>query len=138
MKEKRIDYVVDHFVDDNGDERDFVIAAISFDLKDEDIWASDMNCGCDFQKFQKGLKVGYSFCRPKYTDKDGVTHEDLFDECLGIEIAVGRARKNEKFAWLAEYEGDINSDTVRSFLERRVKYFKNNPASLITGYKRKK
>lgn len=138
MKEKRSQYIVDHFVDENGDERHFVIAAISYDLSDSDYVALNPDCSCEFQKFYKGVKLGYSFCRPKYEDKDGNVHEDIFDEQLGINIALGRARKNLIFALMANYEGDINTDVVKALLQRRAKYFKNNPSEYIAGFKRKK
>ena len=143
MKEKRINYLVDNFVDENGDLRHFVICAVSYEF--------DFTCvqtiGWDFDTDEeeelihnaaKGLKVGYSFCRPKYTDENGVVHEDIFNEELGCHIALGRARKNEEFALIAGYEGDINTDVVNAFLERRAKYFKSNPGAFIAGYKRKK
>ena len=138
MKEKRSDYIVDRFVDEYGDERNFVLAAISYEFNEEDVVASDLSCGCDIQNLTKGVKLGYSICRPEYTDKDGVTHKDEFNRELGINIALGRARKNSVFALMSEYEGDINSDTVWALLERRAKYFKNNPETLIKGYTRKK
>lgn len=143
MKEKRINYLVDNFVDENGDLRHFVICAVSYEFNEYGVDAiayepnieSEEVIMCDATK---GLKVGYSFCRPKYTDKNGVVHEDVFNEELGCRIALGRARKNEDFALIASYEGDINTDVVNAFLERRAKYFKSNPGAFIAGYKRKK
>ena len=138
MKEKRIDYLIDNFVDENGDERNFVICAVSYELNEkDDIAIVDYSCGCE-EPITKILKIGYSFCRPKYIDENGVLHEDKFDPERGKRIALGRARKNEKIALFAEYEGDINSDVVQALLKRRAKYFKNNPGSLIAGYKRRK
>ena len=121
MKEKRINYIVDNFVDANGDERNFVIAAVSYEFDDcIDLYDMDFVQTC-----RKGLKVGWSICNPK----------DTFNRDLGIKIAIGRARKNANFALLAADERDIN---VQAFLKRRAKYFKNDPSSLIAGYKRGK
>lgn len=139
MKEKRIDYLVDNFVDENGDERYFVICAISYEVNNVDAAITDEDCECDYyQHINKIIKLGYSFCRPKYIDKDGNIHEDKFNPELGKQIALGRARKNESIALFAAYEGDINSDVVQALLKRRARYFKNNPGSLIAGYKRTK
>lgn len=128
MKKERIEILVDSFVDANGDERNFVMAAVSevFTDDDEPIYVLDAY-GTDYQAAVKGLKLGYAICNP--TDK--------FDEKLGITIAVGRARKNAKYALLASELGYINTKLVRAFLEQEAEYFKHNPEYLIAGYRRK-
>ena len=147
MKEKRINYLVDRFIDEFGDERHFVLCAVSyeFDKKNEQIetllWKKINDNTYEDEWLMdstKGLKFGYAICRPKYTDKDGVTHEDKFDPEFGKQIALGRARMNGTFALLSDYAGDINTDVVEAFLKRRAKYFKNNPEMFIKGYSRKK
>ena len=137
MKEKRINYLVDNFVDGNGDLRHFVLCAVSYEFTyHTEVYSYEYNES--IMSCSKGLKFGYSICRPKHTDKDGVVHEDIFDPELGKQIALGRARKNEDFAMVVNYDGDINSEVVEAFLKRRAKYFKNNPEMFIGGYKRKK
>ena len=128
MKKERIETLVDSFVDVNGDTRHFVIAAISvmFDQDDEPATVSDLEykeCG----EVVKGLKLGFAICNPS----------DKFNEKLGITIAVGRARKNSKYALLASEPGFINTPLVHAFLLQEAEYFKHNPESRIAGYKRK-
>ncbi len=128
MKQERIEYLVDSFVDTNGDERHFVVAAVSevFTDEDEPTYVTDMD-GCDIQEVVKGLKLGFAICNP--TDK--------FDEKLGITIAVGRARKNSEYALVASKMRYINTQLVRAFLQQEAEYFKHNPEYKIAGYKRK-
>lgn len=128
MKKERIEYLVDNFVDANGDERHFVVAAVSemFDGESDPAYVTDLD-GFDMQDVVKGLKLGFAICNP--TDK--------FDEKLGITIAVGRARKNAEYALLASEPGYINTKLVRAFLEQEAEYFKHNPEYKIAGYKRK-
>lgn len=128
MKKERIEYLVDSFVDANGDERHFVVAAVSevFNDDDEPAHVTDAD-GFDIQNVVKGLKLGFAICNP--TDK--------FDEKLGITIAVGRARKNAEYALLASEMGYINTQLVRAFLQQEAEYFKHNPEYKIAGYKRK-
>lgn len=128
MKKERIETLVDSFVDANGDERHFVVAAVSvmFNENDEPATVVDLNddeCG----EVVKGLKLGFSICNPT----------DEFDEKLGITIAVGRARKSAEYALLASEPGFINTQLVRAFLAQEAEYFKHNPESRIVGYKRK-
>lgn len=128
MKKERIEYLVDSFVDANGDERHFVIAAVSevFTEDDEPSCVTDID-GLEIQEVVKGLKLGFAICNP--TDK--------FDEKLGITIAVGRARKNAEYALVASEMGYINTQLVRAFLQQEAEYFKHNPEYKIAGYKRK-
>lgn len=128
MKKERIEYLVDSFVDANGDERHFVIAAVSevFTEDDEPSYVTDID-SLEIQEVVKGLKLGFAICNP--TDK--------FDEKLGITIAVGRARKNAEYALVASEMGYINTQLVRAFLQQEAEYFKHNPEYKIAGYKRK-
>lgn len=128
MKKERIEYLVDSFVDANGDERHFVVAAVSemFDNEGEPAYVTDLD-GFDMQDVVKGLKLGFSICNPT----------DEFNEKLGVTIAVGRARKNAEYALLASEPGYINTKLVRAFLEQEAEYFKHNPEYKIAGYKRK-
>lgn len=121
MKKERIEYLVDSFVDANGDERHFVVAAVSeaFTDDDEPSYVTDLY-GNEICEAVKGLKLGFAICNP--TDK--------FDEKLGITIAVGRARKNAEYALIASEMGYINT-------QQEAEYFKHNPEYKIAGYKRK-
>ena len=128
MKKERIEYLVDSFVDNNGDKRHFVVAAVSevFNKDIEPTYVAD-SYGDDIHEVVKGLKLGFAICNPN----------DDFDEELGITIAVGRARKNANYALIASEAGYINTKLVRSFLEQEAEYFKRDPAYRIAGYKRK-
>ena len=128
MKKERIEYLVDSFVDVNGDERHFVVAAISevFTNDDEPMNVVDYDEN-HIQEVVKGLKLGFAICNPI----------DKFDEKIGITIAVGRARKNAEYALYATELGFINTKLVRAFLEQEAEYFKHNPELRIAGYKRK-
>lgn len=128
MKKERVEYLVDSFVDSNGDERHFVVAAVSevFTECDEPDWIIDGE-GDEVHKILKGLKLGFAICNPA----------DKFDEELGITIAIGRARKNAQYALVSSELGYINTKLVQAFLEQEAEYFKNNPESKIIGYKRK-
>lgn len=128
MKKERIETLVDSFVDANGKERHFVVAAVSvmFNKDNEPATVVDLNndeCGYVI----KGLKLGFSICNPS----------DEFDEKLGTTIAVGRARKSAGYALFASEPGFINTQLVRAFLAQEAEYFKHNPESRIVGYKRK-
>lgn len=128
MKKERIEYLVDSFTDVNGDTRHFVIAAISVRFGEAaDTWFYDKG-DAEHQENVKGLKLGYSICNPV----------DKFNEELGIQIAIGRARKNANYALLASELGFINTKLVKAFLEQEAAYFKENPESRIAGYKRQK
>lgn len=127
MKKQRIEYIVDSFVNEKQETRYFVIAAISEMLDPEGIFVVD-SYENDIQQVYKGLKIGYSICNPI----------DKFNEKLGIDIAIGRARKNSEYAILVSNPGTINSQLVTAFLKQEADYFKRNPEHYIAGYKREK
>ena len=124
MKKERIEILTDSFVDEKGDTRHFVLAAISERFNTPLYFDNDSNSG----PVVKGLKIGYAICNPI----------DKFNEELGKQIAIGRARKNSEYALLATSLGYINTTMVKAFLEQEAKYFKENPESMIAGYNRKK
>ena len=123
MKKERIITLSDSFVDANGDERHFVIAAVTEHFDEGDVSADD---GFDYYDIAKGVKIGFAICNPS----------DKFDEKLGTTIAVGRARKNADYALFATKTGYINTKLVQAFLEQEAEYFVNNPEYQIAGYKR--
>ena len=124
MKKERVETLVDFFIDENGDKRYFVVAAISEVLPNEEAILVEDFC---YEPIVKGLKLGFAICNPI----------DEFNEELGKRIAIGRARKNEKYALYATELGYINYKLVKAFLEQEAEYFKANPATRIAGYKRK-
>lgn len=132
MSRKKVQTLVDSFTDENGEIRNFVIAAISVPFDDyEYVYSEWQENPFDEEvvvRFKKGLKIGWAICNPI----------DIFSEDLGIRIAVGRAEKNEEFALVASQPGYINTKMVQAFLEQEAEFFKANPQSKIKGYKRKK
>ena len=148
MRKERIETLVDSFVDENGVERKFVIAAVSEVLpktlaeQNPKVYgnAEDGDCGVSYEvvvydewdgesldQLVKSLKIGFAICNPN----------DEFNEELGLKIAIGRARKNNTCALYATELGYINTKLVKAFLEQEAEYFKRNPESRIAGYKRK-
>lgn len=148
MRKERIETLVDSFVDENGVERKFVIAAISEVLpktlaeQNPKVYgnAEDGDCEVSYEvvvydewdgesidQLVKSLKIGFAICNPN----------DEFNEELGLKIAIGRARKNNTCALYATELGYINTKLVKAFLEQEAEYFKRNPESRIAGYKRK-
>lgn len=127
MKKERIETLVDSFVDANGDTRHFVVAAVSEMFTEDDEPITVLNCYGDEVAVIKGLKLGFAICNPC----------DVFNEELGKTIAIGRARKNAKYALLASEPGFINTPLVLAFLAQEAEYFKHNPESRIAGYRRK-
>jgi hypothetical protein len=124
MKE-RVEILVDSFEDEAG-VHNFVLAALSVDLKYGDMWATEGSL-IDLD-FNKGLKLGFAICSPS----------DKFDKDLGIEIATGRARKNKNYALVSTKPGYINRKLIQSFLVNEATFFKENPDYYIAGYKRMK
>lgn len=118
---KKVEYIVDSFVDYTGIERKFVMAAVSIhneycvDIKeDEDTVLND----------HKILSIGVSVCRPT----------DEFNEALGKRIAEGKATKYRDHALYAVDAGLINDKMVKALLEQEAEYFKVNPGRYLAGY----
>lgn len=118
---KKVEYIVDSFVDYTGKERKFVMAAVSIhneyciDIKeDEDTVLND----------HKILSIGVSVCRPS----------DEFNEALGKRIAEGKATKYRDHALYAVDAGLINDKVVKALLEQEAEYFKINPGRYLAGY----
>lgn len=133
MKEN---YHIDKFIDNNGVEREFILAAVSIDLyKDRSIEVvdsyatiyhiDDYNC----YPMSKVLCLGIAVRRP----------EDKFDEKLGMTIAKGKALKTlenpkkGKLVFVSD-PGLINTKMVQALLEQEALYFKRDPRSYISSY----
>lgn len=113
---KKVEYIVDSFVDYAGKERKFVMAAVSMrneyciDIKEDE--------------GTKILSIGVSVCRPS----------DKFNEALGKRIAEGKAIKYRDHALYAVDAGLINDKMVKALLEQEAEYFKVNPGRYLAGY----
>lgn len=116
---KKVEYIVDSFKDFTGEERQFVMAAVSIEVcieEDGDITDNDM----------KVLSIGVSVCRP----------DDEFNETLGKTIAEGKATKYRNHALYAVDAGLINETMVKALLQQEAEYFKVNPGRYLAGYDR--
>lgn len=136
MKEN---YHIDKFIDNNGIEREFILAAVSIDLYKErslDVTNSYATIyGSDYYKdfyLSKVLCLGIAVRRP----------EDKFDEKLGMTIAKGKALKalqnpkKGKLIFVSD-PGLINTKMVQALLEQEALYFKRDPRCYIASYGKK-
>lgn len=115
MKE-RVEYRVDSFVDFTGMERKFVMVALSQEVCAE--------IGPDALLSDKCLSIGVSVCQP----------EDEFDENMGVQIALGKARKLHNHALYSTDPGLINRGVVNALLDQEVAFFKQCPGKYLKGY----
>ena len=128
----KVNYHIDKFVDNNGIEREFIIAAVSLDIVKDDINPVGVVVFGDtslFTSVAKVLCLGIAVRRP----------EDKFNEELGMRIAKGKALKvlenpdKGKLITVSD-SGLVNTKMVQALLEQEAEYFKRDPRSYITGY----
>lgn len=127
-------YHIDKFIDNNGIEREFILAAVSIDLRkqksvlySESVIAFDE--GDSAYCMEKVLCIGIAVRRP----------EDKFNEELGMKIAKGKALKvlgnpDKGKLIFASDAGLINTKMVQALLEQEALYFKRDPRCYIKGY----
>ena len=118
---KKVEFIVDSFVDYTGIERKFIMAAVSISYG-PDVYIEEN--GKPIGNDQKVLSIGVSVCRPT----------DEFDEALGKRIAEGKATKYRDHALYAVDAGLINDKMVKALLEQEAEYFKSNPGRYLAGY----
>ena len=132
----KTNYHIDKFVDNNGVEREFILAAVSIDLrKDKSVIYSEAAIGVTTGEaaydMEKVLCLGIAVRRP----------EDEFNEALGMRIAEGKALKaltnpDKGKLLFASDAGLINTKMVQALLEQEALYFKRDPRCYIRGYDR--
>lgn len=129
MRKERIQTIVDSLSDKEGKVHNFVIAAVSevFDSDEEPLLVLSDNGVNYFTEVVKGIKLGYAICNPI----------DDFNEEIGKQIAIGRARKNENYALYSTELGYINTKMVQAFLEQEAQYLKDNPDRKIAYFRKK-
>lgn len=120
---KKVEYIVDSFKDFTGEERKFVMAAVSLH-GEPDIYIEED--GDIIDNGEKVLSIGVSVCRP----------DDEFNETLGKTIAEGKATKYRNHALYAVDAGLINETMVKALLQQEAEYFKVNPGRYLAGYDR--
>lgn len=134
----KTNYHVDKFIDNNGIEREFILAAVSLDLRNSkdvefvsDSYTTIHYHGGDWSDYnmEKVLCLGIAVRRP----------EDKFDKELGMKIAQGKALKSltnpskGKQVFVSD-AGLINTKMVEALLEQEALYFKRDPRCYISGY----
>ena len=60
--------------------------------------------------------------------------EDEFDENMGVQIALGKARKLHNHALYSTDPGLINRGVVNALLDQEVAFFKQCPGKYLKGY----
>lgn len=129
MRKERVQTISGQFTNEETNEvRFYTIAAISEVFGD-----CYKVCNCDDwdaedKEVVKGVKLGISICNPI----------DIYNERLGKEIAIGRARKNSEYALYASKLGYVNSLLIDGLLRQEAEYLEKNPELFIANYKRKK
>lgn len=145
MKKRKVEYRKGAFVDFSGRTREYIIAAVSELLPN----AADVTgpgkhyetpvqyrvtelCGDGHvdigSQVIKRVSIGFAVCSP----------DDVFDENLGKEIALGKALKRPAGEMYATKAGMINTSLVEALISQEMEYFENNPGSVLAGYDKAK
>ena len=130
MVKNRVEFREGMFTDFKGNQRKYIVAAVSEITADENGTPSMViSQGIKADKIiisdaVKKLSLGFAICSP----------EDKWNENLGRDIALGKAIKRPARILWASHTGMINTDVVNALLNQEMKYFENNPGSIIAGY----
>lgn len=117
MKEK-VQFHFDSFIDFKGIEHKFMICALSQPIKEfGDILY--------IPGIKKVVRLGVSICNP----------EDDFDIEVGKLKAYHRAKNNNDSCLFVTKPGMINTKLVSALLKQEAEYIKQNPDSVIKGYR---
>ena len=116
----KVQYISGTFTDFKGQERKFVMAAVSIITEGAFIDLDDIY----ETPAPKCVSIGVSVCLP----------QDKFDEELGKKIAYGKAMKSIEHRLYVTDEGLINTVMVNGLLEQESEYFKKYPGRYIHGY----
>lgn len=136
-KKEVIETKIGSFVDVEGLTRQYVIAAVSEAIPEEnefgDTFQTEVTRWTDEEAFYvdtvvKKLSIGFAIC----------SKDDKFDEAIGKEIAIGKARKRPSSVIYATTPGVINSLMVDAVMKQEMSYFEANPSYLIAAYKKLK
>lgn len=131
------------FTDYQGVKRQYIMAAISMpaskvvmteeqldNFADAALEANGEDFDFDYEEdIVKQVNLGISVVN--YDHKGGI---DKFDEELGKVIAVGKARKKPVGTYFVNRPGLINDTVVSAILAQEMKYFEQNPGSILAGY----
>jgi len=115
------------FTDYKGNQRQYIVAAVSERIPEEGMVITANEDKVDeiiISDVCKKLSLGFAICSP----------EDKWNEELGKTIALGKAVKRPSRVLYASHAGMINTDVVNALVNQEMKYFENNPGSIIAGY----
>ena len=128
-----VETIKDSFIDFEGKEHHFVIAAVSDPVEGLVTTTSDfkVNDGVVTVKeptiITKRLGIGVAICNPI----------DTFDEERGIKRAIKLAKKFTNVIYSTK-SGYINTEMVQALIKQEAEYLKKNPEQYITNYARDK
>lgn len=138
MKQDIETYLIDSFIDFEGKEHKFVACALSQSPNNEEEtlkigWVNDydkMNSSNPlYQDVYRLVTIGIAVCNP----------EDPFNEETGKKIAFNKAANIEDLPRIyTPNKGIITGELVDTFLKQQVRFFKENPGTLIKGYDKAK
>ena len=125
----KVEYKIGKFIDYAGNDRQYIMAAVSKELDNEDFSFEILkNKDHITQNLTKSLSIGVAVCKPV----------DKFDEKLGKRIARGKALSDKAHIMYVSHSGLINDTVVQAVLEQESKFFEENPQSYIAGYAKDK
>jgi hypothetical protein len=127
MKKSTIETRVGSFVDYAGNERKYVIAAVSEVLPIGIEYKVTKLTAWDYSPedvVKKRLSIGFSVCAP----------QDDFNEALGKEIAIGKALKRPVHVFYVNNIGLINTPVVEAILKHEMEFFEKHPETVVIGY----
>lgn len=130
MVKNRVVYRNGIFTDYKGNQRQYIVAAVSERTDDCYGIPATVVCGemkpdiIETRDAVKKLTLGFAICSP----------EDKWDEELGKTIALGKAVKRPARVMWVSHAGMINTDVVNALIEQEMKFFENNPGCVIAGY----
>lgn len=137
MKQDIATYVVDSFIDYAGKEHKFVACALSQSPEGEDSlmvnWVSPLGYIVKDASIQDNIyrlvTIGIAICNP----------DDVFDLEKGKKLARNKAANIETLPRIyTTNKGVITQELVDTFLKQQIQFFKENPETLIKGYKEAK
>jgi hypothetical protein len=134
MKQDIATYKIDSFIDYAGKEHKIIACALSESPADDAYrlkvgWIDDMDTLYTKDplnhEIYRMVSIGVAVCNPT----------DTYDEEAGKKIARSKASNMENVPRIyAHSKGIITKELVDAFLDQQVKFFKENPETLIPGY----
>lgn len=127
MVKNRVEFREGKFTDYLGNERKYIVAAVSERMPEASMVIYENNQKVDeiiINDVCKKLSLGFAVCSP----------EDKWDIELGKTIALGKAVKRPARVLFATHSGMINTEVVNALINQEMKYFENSPGSVIAGY----